>query len=255
MFLFLHSAFNRIFFEIRRRMRWGRRNYTENAVGKLSALTPEQSRRIDELKKKYDVCFESRLNEPHALENYHMLDLLDECSQKFSWVVKPGQKLVDVGSKNFCYLFAQQAFFKPSYLTGLEIDAFPLYHDLHTRYSYAKHFVSHFKNADYFDIDFLDYAKDAHGLLMFYPFVVCEPLVAWFLPLSEFKPQAFFNHAMEVLNKSGWLFMVNWDEEEYQEAEKYAKQAGFSFCWRHHHTHPLYFKSDKAIVSLWNKPF
>lgn len=100
-------------------------------------------------------------------------------------------------------------------LDGVEIDAFRVYSDFHTRYDYAQFYIKNLANTQYIAKDFLQYNEKYDYIIWFFPFVTEFPLLEWGLPLSKFKPAEMLQHAYNSLNSGGKLLIVNQDEKEY----------------------------------------
>ena len=253
--LYFYAGINRLFFSIRQKKKWQGRKYVEKPIGILSNLTDAQSAIISFLKEKYAVRFETFLNETNALRNYHLLYLLDQVFPPFQGT--PPQKnsierLIDVGSKNFYYAPALHAFFKPKQLTGIELDGFHLYRGFYSNASYAQYYAKSVPNTDYRAMNFVDFDKPVDGIVWFYPFVMKEDVVSWYLPLEMFEPQRLFDHAREILSKDGFLLMTNTDEVEFALAEGFMQKAGFSKKGEVVYVGGLLEKKITPFVSLWS---
>lgn len=249
----LHAGLNRFFFRCRNRFRLGRKHYVEKPAEALPALSEIQQEIIGGLKERYGVCFEKSLNAGNALENYHLLDLLDRFPKIPPWPLPHHLAILDVGSKNFYYASTLHHFFKPAKLTGLEIDAYRIYRDWQTRLSYARYYIRDLPEVSYEVGDFMDWSGEVNVVLFFFPFVVPDPLVNWGLPLTLFKPKELFVKASRVLKPKGYLFMVNHGEEEFEAAKTLALEAGFAPRGFRNHADGLLTRSIPPQVSLWQK--
>jgi hypothetical protein len=248
---YLRSFINWPLFALRRHLNFSRSNYSERPVLTLTNLSINQKDHIAFLKKEYNVNFESHLNEIHSLESYHLLHLLHTTIQKLSWQPHKAQNLVDVGSKNFFYANALYSFFKPNRLTGIEIDAFRLYPNLHTRFSSAQYYIKNTPNTFYMVSDFIQYNEQAMGILLQYPYVTKAPLILADLPVSLFKPDALFKHARHLLVENGWLLMINQGIEEWENAKKTARDSGLILNGFFVHETGLLPRPALPVVSVW----
>ena len=154
-------------------------------------------------------------------ENLYVTDLLDTHAasrMKHANAVT----VVDVGSKDFVYAPALLAFAArwseaPPDLTGVELDGYVVYKDLHSR---ADHATAWAKvagpTARYRVQDFLAFQPDApvQLLTIFYPFVTRFALLRWGLPVSQYRPEALLAHAAGMLDAHGVLVIVNHTHEE-----------------------------------------
>jgi hypothetical protein len=248
------SALNHFLLKMRNRLRWTRHHYIEKPIGTLTNIAPEIQARIESLKKSYNVSYESEFDRFNTLENYLYLGLLDGACKRLNFPFLQAQTIVDVGSRSFYYARVLSDLFKPRKLTGIELDAFPLYRNLHTRYSYAQSYVKDLPGTSYLAADFLAYNEACDGMTMFYPFVTEYPLLAWDLPLTHFQPQQIFNHAFKLLPSGGWLFMVNHGEDEWQVAKRYAESTGFLLKGFYIENDSLAERTQEPVVSYFIKP-
>jgi hypothetical protein len=125
---------------------------------------------------------------------------------------------VDVGSTNFYYAAALHQYYqkksKLEKLEGLEVDAYRVYDNFHSRFDYAKAYTKGLEKATYIPIDFLDYQEKMNVITMFLPFVFEEPLLIWGLPLKKYQPLSFMKHAYELLEEGGIWIVTNQGKEE-----------------------------------------
>lgn len=251
--LYFKSLINRFFFAIRNKLRLSRRNYREKPAIKLTDLASEQISRIEQLQQKYKIIFETEFDAINSLENYHLLDILDRTPQHINWHPAPHKKIVDVGSRSFAYAPVLQKYLSPRELTGIEIDAFRIYSNLHTRASYAEYYLRNSPNTDFQPMSFLGHKSTPDGLLFLYPFVIPEPLIYWALPLAQFLPEKIFKHAFSQLQPGGWLYMINHGYEEASAAEMYAIKSGFKMLGRFGAIRTILPRLKTPVVSVWMK--
>jgi len=164
------------------------------------------------------------------LENFLSLDCLSASSEEKNIV-----KILDIGSKNWFYASGEWHFFKNNNqnreisLDGIEIDAFRVYSDFHTRYDYAQFYIKNLTNTRYIAKDFLKNDDKYYYIIWFFPFVTEFPLQEWGLPLSKFKPSKMLKHAYNSLNSGGKILIVNQDEKEYAIQEDIIRNSNFSY--------------------------
>jgi hypothetical protein len=254
MMLKLRSAIHRVFFELRQRRKWSRQDYREEPVEKIDGLSFLALQRLAALSEKYGVRFESLFAREAALENYFTLDLLAQAQERLGFHPQGGV-LADIGSRSFAYATALQTFFQPKQVSGVELDAFPLFETLHTRYSHAQFYIKNLPSARYLALDFLDFKESCNGLTLFYPFVTEQAHVAWRLPLKRFRPTTFFAHAATVLKPGGWLFMVNHGQDERRISSALAAQAGLICRGEFVVNEPILQRLEPPVVSVYDKPF
>ncbi len=247
--LWLHRILNPLFFKLRNALRISRHNYRETPSKNLPSLSPAQKKRITTLQEKYRIDFASRFNETNTRDNYTLLDLLDQFSAH--WVPTPNQVVVDVGSKNFVYAEVLEAFLHPKQLTGVEIDAYQLYQDGHTRASYAQFYLRDLPHFRYLTGDYLQQKLPCDGITMLYPFVTAEPLLRWQLPLACLQPAQLFAQVFANTATGGWMLMTNHWSEEWDIATREASAAGWKLQKMIRYEPALEPQEEPAWVSLW----
>lgn len=224
---FFNNIYNKIDFFFRQKIKI-KRKYTAKSEPKLNLCDnfPTETREIAQEKEKYYLekyCLQS-LKQNSTCRNYlenlatielleNFIDLSQETNNKL--------KILDIGSKNWFYVSGEFSFFKYKgilkevFLDGIEIDAFRVYSDLHTRYDYAQFYMKNLENTRYITKDFLEHNEKYDYITWFFPFVTKIPHQKWGLPLSKFKPPEMLNHAYNSLNPNGRIIIVNQDEKEY----------------------------------------
>jgi hypothetical protein len=117
---------------------------------------------------------------------------------------------IDLGSKNFLYVFAlAQSLQKKACrgtLIGIEMDPHRRYHNYYRRSDYAKAycamaegFYGETLNIQYEGADWLKWQPEvrAKGIFCFYPFVFRELHQSWGLPISGYNPLGFYQKIFE----------------------------------------------------------
>jgi len=133
---------------------------------------------------------------------------------------------LDIGCKNWGYVEAiHQVMQKLSpdqhfEMTGIELDAFRLYGNFHTRWDYAQTFIQPIPQAHYIARDVLQHQGAYDVISWFLPFVFEDPCLAWGLPLTHFKPKALLNHVVQLLKPNGLLLIVNQGADEWAEQQR-----------------------------------
>jgi len=249
--LFFYAGLNWVFFSIRSSLHWYGRHYQEKPAGTLSQLSDRQSVIIRHLHRQYPARFEETLNEQNAVRNYHLLHLFDQVSERFHWKPKEGERIIDIGSKNFYYAPAVHTFFKPRQFVGIELDGFHLYRGFYTNASYADYYAKQIPNTVYQVMNFKDYHEPVDGIVWLFPFVLQEDVLTWYLPRNAFEPMALFQHAREILCPTGFLFVVNTDMEEFTLTKEFLCRIGFKQKGLEIYENGLLPKKITPYVSLW----
>jgi len=239
----------------------GKNEHKENLFGDFS----NEKRQTAEEKEKFYLekyhlqGFKENSTRRNYLENLAVIELLENC---LSISFQNSVKILDIGSKNWFYASGEWSFFKYGFLRhcerseaihptsdnkwiassqaprndgraihldGIEIDAFRVYSDFHTRCDYALFYTKNLANARYIPKDFLKHDEKYDYIIWFFPFVTEFPLQEWGLPLSKFKPAEMLRHAHESLNPCGKILIVNQDEKEYAIQENLLKNLNLRY--------------------------
>lgn len=153
-------------------------------------------------------------------------------------VTLPGGPIAvtDVGSKNFNYAFALERFFRTYQdatrdvtLTGIEIDGYGLYPNLHSRADYGHAFAAQTQNRSvtYRVEDFTISALPPQDVItMLFPFVTQYALKRWGLPQKYFGPEKILEKAATSLRAGGLLIAMHQTDEEHAIARPIFERAG-----------------------------
>jgi len=248
----LRSGYHRIWYEATQALRWSRGSYRETLIGILQNLTPSQHDRIEELSTIYGMRFELRYPPETSLFNYGYLDLLDRARQALKWTTPEQQHVCDVGSANFAYAAALQAFFHPSQLVGTEVDGHRLYCNGRSRIDYAQGHIQDLPHTQYVVADYRAFKHSANIVTTWFPFVTPKPLLAWRLPLSLFDPAGIFATIANNLVLGGTFVMINHSPTEAKVAQGIAESTGLVCRGHYVHDAPLRPRTQPAVLTLWH---
>jgi len=81
----MFSAYNRVCFEVSRKINWSREGYCEIPAERMNEISADQLNRIKFLQNTYQLAFEKRYNQTVSRSNYGYLDMLDKVARKFDW--------------------------------------------------------------------------------------------------------------------------------------------------------------------------
>jgi len=247
------NLYNEIDFFFRKNIRLKRKYTGKNEPKeKLFEYFPCDKRQLVEEKEKFYLEkyqlqeFKNNSTCRNYLENLAIIELLESFLALTS--EKNIIKILDIGSKNWFYASGEWHFFKylmnrhsehpmdaPRnddriiYIDGIELDAFRVYSDLHTRWDYAQFYIKNLQNTRYIAKDFLCHNGKYDYIIWFFPFVTEFPLQEWGLPLSKFKPAEMLKHAYDSLNPGGKILIVNQDEKEYAIQENLLKNLNLHY--------------------------
>lgn len=235
------------------RLRIGRGPVRLQPAGSLAGLAPDTAECVARLRRRYGLRFESRLPRDAALENYVYLDLFDRLRSALAERWPLGATVLDVGSKSFHYAAALHAVLQPSRLTGIEVEGYRLFANLHNRHDYAMAHIAGLTDTDYEVGDVRRWQRPVGVVSCCYPFVFAEVQRAWGLPRSLFDPAGQFRAMAAALKPGGWLLMVNQGEDEAEAAAGHARGAGLACSHRQCVTEPLLPRPAPPVLSAWQR--
>ncbi len=218
----LHSAKNRIFWNMRSRLRFRRPGYREDGIGDLLLSDHERN-----LENRYELdLYADYLAVSTYKKNLWTLSVLDKLLAPHLRHNHLPLEILEPGCQDFSRLPALRSFFRKQGLrpriTGLEIDPFPLLHDFHSRWDKAKYYLNLEKCADrYLDADFFSWQESADLICCFYPFVSTHPALAWGLPARFGDGKPWIKGFVRNLRPGGLLLTVHqgdWEEEDFDKA-------------------------------------
>ena len=220
----LHSAKNRVFWELRSRLRWSRSGYRETGADGLLLGGEERS-----LERAFDLSiYRSYLSPETYRKNLWTLGLLKKVLLPHLRGGHLPLEILEPGCQDFSRLPALRAFFRKQgvrpRITGLELDPFPLLHDFHSRMDKAKYYMSCEKSADrYIGADFFRWEEVVDLVCCFYPFVSTDPALAWGLPARFGDPKPLVQSFLRNLRADALLLVVHqgeWEEEDFDRARE-----------------------------------
>jgi len=245
------SLYHELWFRLSERVRWSRRPCHETPVDRLAGLTPWQTTRIEALQAQYEVCFESSYGHRTALANYAYLDVLNQAWNFLARPIPQGGRVTDVGCANFWYAQTLHTFFRPSTLTGVDVEGFRLYPTGYSRYDAAAGYITDLPQASFVIADYSEIEEQADVITAWFPFVTPAPVLAWRLPLRLFSPERFFLRIAGNLTPGGTFFMVNQGTDEAAVAAAYCHRAGLRSLGQWVHPRPLRMRPHPPVASWW----
>lgn len=216
MFDNLRNSFD---FFLRNKIRFSRKNYTEENEDKSSlGFLREECIREKFLVAEYG--FDGYKNNSTVVNYCQNLSILDVFDKYLDVETSDKLSVLDIGSKNWFYAPAEYSFFKKYSrlleLDGVELDAYRLYANLYTRYEVAKYYTKDLPETNYITGNVLDITKKYDYIIWILPFMTRYPLRRWGLPDKYFEPERLFEHALSLLNKGGKMVIINQGETEYE---------------------------------------
>lgn len=108
-------------------------------------------------------------------------------------------------------------------LTGIEVDAFPLLSNLHSRYDIGRYFSQLLPGARYVATDFFQWQDSFDLLFGFFPFVSLEPTLAWGIPKNFGNADLWLQSIVKNTTTNGVILIAHqgdWEEEIFDRARK-----------------------------------
>lgn len=250
----LRSCYHALWYRLGEQVRWSRGIYREKPAGQLLAeLNNSQRTRVAVLRRQFGVEFERHCHAPTALKNYEYLDLLAKTWADWGMSRPAGGVVHDVGASNFWYARALHAFFRPTALTGIEVEGYRLYANGYSRWDYAQGYEKGVPRTKFVVADYADYVQPADTIVAWYPFVTPDPVLAWRMPLGLFAPQALFSRIASNLNPSGLFVMINQGPDEAACAARFCRKAGLVFRHSTEVRATLRARRLPPVMSIWSR--
>ena len=226
----LRAPANSLAFALRRGLQWQRGSpelHDEDKSDLFDYLSKEGDSRDEcearhgELLAAYDLSsLRAGSSRVDYRDNLYLLDVLETLFADQPQFESKAIRVVDVGSKNWNYVFALERFWRHwngqqgrrVSMLGVEIDGYGVYRDLHSRFDHAKAYVEQTGNGavQYRVQDLLRCEESGIDVVtMFYPFLTRYSLLQWGLPLACFRPREMIAEALGMLGDGGSLVVFN----------------------------------------------
>ena len=215
--------FNALFYALRWKVRWSRPTYCPKGEDKTPffAAKPRLLTEADRLEKTYHLQgFREHATSVEYRESLYLIDLME----RFCPVPRLRNPVaaLDVGSKNFAYARGLHHFLRYAggapprqvALTGIEVDPYQVYADLHARHDYARYHTRGLEGCRYLTGDVTGHDARYDLITWFLPFVTEYAHRKWGLPGHLFAPDRLLRHVHGLLADGGVLILANREEEE-----------------------------------------
>ncbi|MBX2860962.1 MAG: hypothetical protein KTR14_06990 [Vampirovibrio sp.] len=218
---------------LRQALRWTPGAYVEPRESKTGLFTDEATLSLEnQLINTYSLTDlqqqSSNARYIETLTYLHFIEQLMDGTEPLTIHEGKAVTWLDVGAKNWAYVAAIDGWLKRNtkiyQLTGIELDGYRRYTDLHTRADYAQTYISTISQATYEVGDIMNHQGQYHIISCFLPFVFEEPCLAWGLPLSYFRPKVFLAKLLQLLAPGGILLVMNQGESERDKQEELFKR-------------------------------
>ncbi|HEY8278019.1 MAG TPA: hypothetical protein VIH99_00255 [Bdellovibrionota bacterium] len=248
----LQSARNRIFWNLRSRLRWSRGGYQETGAGALDLSEEEKKIEKAFAFDRYRICLSPEVYK----KNLWTLWVLARLLKPHLRSAHSPDEILEPGCQDFARLPALRAFFRSHEprITGLEIDPFPILRDMRSRWDKAQYYLNLDKSEDrYREADFFSWDRPSDIICCFYPFVSAHPALAWGLPAWLGDADAWVRSFTRNLRAGGLLLVVHqgeWEEEEFDRARD---ASGLRLLQRESLECTFYPLPHPACVSVYRK--
>ena len=207
----LQSKRNRLFWRMREALRFQRPGYREN--GTVSAHLDPEARRLSEA---YGLsALQLNLSSAVYAKNLATLWILEQMLGGIPLPTGPCSVL-EPGCQDFARLPALRAYLNhrgaEPVITGLEVDAYPILHNLHSRADKAHYYLAlpGGNPRDTFRAgDFFRWNEPVDFLACFYPFVSPNPALSWGLPKEFGRPELWVQAFVRTVKPGGKLLIVH----------------------------------------------
>lgn len=215
------ALLNPVAYALRNRLRFRRAGYSERRTTPLDTPSTGLLTRHG-LLPIVDRCYEGSL-----LSITHALDLLEQTFRIESPPTRSSLRVLDVGAKNFEMAPGILAALRPFVskasqleLTGIELDAYRVYADGHSRADAAAYFVGFARELGFSAAhrflagDVCEHEESYDCITWFSPFLTPAPLLRWGLARRHLRPEATLKHVVARLRPGGLLVIVHQEPEE-----------------------------------------
>lgn len=247
----LQSHYHAFWYKLGERLRWSRGVYREKPAYRLDRLSGCQQARVTRLGRQFSVSFERHCDRDTAIRNYDYLDILEQAWSAWGQPRPVGGIVHDIGSSNFWYARALHAFFRPTELTGIEVEAHRIYRNGYSRVDYARGYVEGVPSTRFVAMDYRLVDQPADVVTAWYPFVTAPPVLAWRLPLSLLDPESLFRRVAKNLTPDGTFVMINQGIEEMTAAATICCGSGLEFQTLCEVRSTLRSRRTPPVVSWW----
>lgn len=222
--LLLRRLLNPAAFALREALQFRRAGYREGPLD-LSRVSPRlraqlEAPRARALAEAHGLdLLAPRLGHAAYTKSLFVIDLFERLGGQIR-IPTGACAVLDVGCKNFeCAPGLHAAVARRCggevSLTGSEIDAYPVYRNLHSRADAAHYYLGLLPGEHHYLPGDIRAHAGRYGLITWlFPFVTPSPLLWWGLPGRCFAPEEVFRHVLGLLAPGGTLLVANYTPEE-----------------------------------------
>jgi hypothetical protein len=133
---------------------------------------------------------------------------------------------------------------------GIELDAYRLYDDMHSRHDWASAYIEGLEGVTYRAMDVRRYDRPVELALMLYPFLFPSDHRRWGLPRRLLRPGDVLAHVAGCVRDGGWLVIANQGEAERERQHALLAELGLPIAWWAQHDSPLFDYDPARFVTV-----
>ena len=233
----LHSKWNRLCFSVRNLLAFTRTGYREVGVNPeelkkwQNSFPADTQKQIETLIQKYNFVPQQKFLKLETfqknLATLWLLDLILNVGSPWEKYcpLPAGLNVLEAGAHDFSRAPAISAFFETqktkNKLIGLELDAYKILSDFHSRFDRAQYYAAQVKNSQFLVQNFFTWKEPVDVLFAFYPFVSPHPAISWGLPMELGSAGAWVEALIRSVKPDGFALVVHqgeWEEQEFDNA-------------------------------------
>lgn len=251
MFFFsqVHSAINYFLWKIRKTIQFKRKGYKEKS---FNSLNSKDFYWVQKYHLKTEV-----LSDYAVQKNIQTLEWLEAI---WPHNLTPNiHTVLEAGCQDFIRLPALRAFFElhnqqPT-IEGIEIDAFPILDNLHSRWDRAHYYISLEKKPACYKVENFFHKKNQYDLICaFFPLITTHSTLKWGLPLSFANAKLWAQSIEQSLNINGLAIVAHHTEHEQDQFDRERKPfKKLKLAFRKILINSLVSQDQRVYLSLYEK--
>lgn len=252
-------------YPIRQLVRWRRSGRVFEPEPKDGLIAPEARADVDRLVAAYGLEAwrdASRRDDYEASLWY--LQMIERGFEAAGVRLGPDVTVLDAGPSNWFYVQPLYGFLqrhgaespRSVALDGVEVDAFRLYSNMHSRYDWAMAFSEGLPGVRYLTHDVRRYDRPVDVAFMLFPFLFPKDHLKWGLPKGMLRPGELLAHVTALVKPGGWLVIANHGAAEREAQHRLLAEAGLEIVWWDRHFSALFEPEPERYLTVVRKaPF
>lgn len=246
-------------YPLRQLFRFKRKGLAPPAEPKDGLFSPEAQAEAERLVADYGLDAWQGVSSRWAFAgSLFYLEMLERAFREGGVSLPPRAKVLDAGPSDWFYVRPLRELLcrfdtdvpREVHLDGVEVDAFQVYRDLHSRYDWAQIYLEGVPDTHYWPMDVRKYHESVDLALMLFPFLFSEDLLRWGLPRRYLKPAALLAHVWARVKPGGYLAIANQGAAEREEQHRLLAAAGMPIAWWARHDSDLYAYEPERYVTV-----